>query len=347
MVSESMKILGLMSGTSLDGLDLALVDFMHNEGKYSYNIVRTKAVSYSKTWYDKLKNARFISAVDLQQLHVDYGVLLAEEVMRFGIEGVDLISSHGHTVFHQPEKGFTLQIGDLNQIAVRTGVITVGDFRSLDVAKGGQGAPLVPIGDQLLFAEFESCLNLGGIANVSVFNSQQVLAGDIAPCNIVSNYLSNKLGYNFDENGDIGRKGKLNSTLQEQLASWHFYKNEKSSLGIEDIEKDFLPMFNSCELSIADQLHTYYHHLAKVIGSKLSTGKTFCTGGGVKNLFLIELLRKYSKSEIIVPSEELIDFKEAIIFGFLGFLRMRGDINTLKSVTGAYSDSCSGIIIKP
>ena len=347
MVYPSLNILGIMSGTSLDGLDLAVVRIDFENGKYSFNIKKSQTIKYSEEWLEHLRYARFLSGEELTKLNVDYGKLIGEAAKCFYDKSIDAIASHGHTVFHQPELGITLQIGSLNEISLITGVKTIGDFRTMDVAKGGQGAPLVPIGDMFLFGEYDYCINLGGISNVSLEANGLKKAMDLSPCNIVSNYFSNKIGFEYDNNGDIGRKGKVNSDLLIKLNEWKYYNESVSSLGIERIEKDFLPIIEETDISIEDKLRTYYEHLGIVIGKELEKGKALFTGGGVKNSMLLDCIRVNTKSEIVVPDEETVDFKEAVIFAFLGFLRLNNQVNILASVTGASSDSCSGIIVNP
>jgi len=343
-----MKVLGLMSGTSLDGLDFALVELSQFNGKYTYSLIASETIPYTKYWEDRLRAARILSGLKLTQLHIDYGRLLGDLSNQFlkGKPKPDLISSHGHTVFHQPNKGFTLQIGDLEGLAEVTGVKTVGDFRKMDVAKGGQGAPLVPIGDKLLYGEYDYCLNLGGISNYSYSDKGVRKAKDLTPCNIVSNLLVNSINLCFDEGGRLGSKGKVDQILLAELDNWGYYKKGRS-LGMEDLEKDFLPAILNNSLSLEDKLRTYYEHISKVIGGNLTQhdSKTLITGGGAKNHFLIKKIQDYSNTKIIIPHEKEIDFKEAIIFAFMGFLKIKGEINILKSVTGASSDSISGVVI--
>ena len=340
-----MVVLGLMSGTSLDGLDLALVRFS-NEGK-SYELLAADTVSYPKDWESALKTARNLSGLELTALDVNYGKYLGKQINVFlnGKNKPDLIASHGHTIFHQPHLGYTLQIGSLNEIALSTGIKTIGDFRTLDVTKGGQGAPLVPIGDQILFSEYEYCLNLGGISNYSCLSNGERIAKDLSPCNIISNLLANQVGLEFDRNGDLGRKGKVDEAFLSRLNAWSYY-TEGASLGIEDLERDFIPMFEPSKLSVEDKLRTYYEHIGQIIGQSLKEeGITLVTGGGAKNSLLVDCIRKYAQSQIVIPNEDLIDFKEAIIFALLGYLRINNQVNILSSVTGASSDSCSGIIV--
>lgn len=337
-----------MSGTSLDGLDLALVE-LQKDGKY-FNLLASQTIKYPKKWELALKAARELSGNALTKLNVNYGEYLGQTVKTFliGKQKPDLIASHGHTVFHQPQLGYTLQIGSVNEITLNSGITTVGDFRSLDVSKGGQGAPLVPIGDEMLFSDYDYCINLGGISNYSCTINGKRIAKDLSPCNIVSNLLSNQLGYEYDNNGELGRKGELNKDLLSELNNWAYYTNGQS-LGIEDLEKDFIPMIDNSTLSIHDKLRTYYEHIGFIIGSALKSknSKALVSGGGAKNQMLVDCIQKYSQAEIIIPSDEIIDFKEAIIFALLGFLRINNRTNILSSVTGASSDSSSGIIVHP
>ncbi len=343
-----MVVLGLMSGTSLDGLDLALVRF--SEGGKKYELLSALTLNYGKDWSSRLKNARKLSKNELKDLSLEYGSFIGHKSVLFlkGKEKPDLISSHGHTVFHQPEQGITLQIGDLNQIASVSGITTVGDFRSFDVSQGGQGAPLVPIGDEMLFSEYDYCVNLGGISNYSGAVKGKRIAKDLSPCNIVSNIMSRKLGAEFDENGDFGRKGKIQKDLLNKLNQWPYYLNGKS-LGIENLEDSFLPILDNYSCAVEDKLRTYYEHIGQIVGGYLTgkTNKALFTGGGVKNSFLMNCIQKYSDSEIIIPADEIIEFKEAIIFGLLGYLRINNKINILSSVTGASSDSSSGNVVYP
>ena len=341
-----MLVLGLMSGTSLDGLDLALVRFL--DGGQKYELVSSFTHYYSKRWNSLLRGACKLSEKELTELNISFGDFLGELSVSFlkGKEKPDLISSHGHTVFHQPDKGITLQIGDIKRISMITGIKTVGDFRRLDVLKGGQGAPLVPVGDDLLFSEYNYCVNLGGISNYSTNKKGKRIAKDISPCNIVSNLFASRLGTEYDNNGDFGRKGNVNVDLLFELDNWSYYKNGKS-LGLEDIERDFITIFGNYEDSTEDKLRTYYEHLGRVIGGYLVGGnsnKALFSGGGVKNSFLMDCIEKYSNCNIVIPSTEIIDFKEAIIFGLLGYLRINNKTNIMCSVTGASSDSCSGYI---
>ena len=346
------KVIGMMSGTSLDGLDLAAVEFHLNNGKWDFSLFTGETVTYSEKWLNKLKNAPTLSGEQLIELHSEYGKFIGSKVNRFIKKtgfNPDFIASHGHTIFHQPEKHFTFQAGNGAEIAASTKITTVADFRTGDVALGGQGAPLVPIGDQHLFSEFKYCLNLGGFGNISFESEQKQIAFDTGPANIILNYFAEKQGFAFDKNGELGKRGKVNSELLNSLNNISFYKkNPPKSLGREWVENTFIPILNLAKISDDDKLRTIYEHIAFQISKVVSgNGKMLITGGGAFNSFLLERIKFHTSCEIAIPSKEIIDFKEAIIFAFLGILRILDKTNCLESVTGASKDSSSGIVFLP
>jgi len=347
-----MKILGIMSGSSLDGLDLAVCSFTLSEEKWSWKILTAETIPYSDTWTRKLLSAPGLSGTDLQFLHHEYGQFIAVESGSFlaanGLD-VELIASHGHTVFHQPESSFTFQIGDPQVIAALTGTRTIGDFRKLDVLLGGQGAPLVPVGDEYLFGQYGSCLNLGGIANISYQEGVKRLARDICPVNLILNHLSRELEMPFDRNGEAGKSGKICEVLLDKLNALPYYQNEgPASMGREWLESEFLPCFKVFRIPVTDALRTAYEHIAMQV-SRILMKETdvLITGGGAYNKFLVSLIHDHSKSRIVIPQNQLIEFKEALVFAFLGLLRERNEINCFASVTGAARDSCCGVIFNP
>lgn len=338
-----------MSGTSVDGLDICAVSFNQD----GYKIVATAAEVYPPYLRDKLLHSHLLSAVDLAQLSVDFGIFCGKRVKDFVQRNklsVAYVASHGQTVFHTPQTGVTLQIGSGAHIAAESGIATICDFRALDVAYGGQGAPLVPIGDELLFKQYDYCLNIGGFANVSTNVEGKRVAWDICPSNIVLNAFAQQKGYEFDQDGIIGKSGSINADLLSALNSLAYYsQSAPKSLGREWVEKYINTMFNSYQLSTEDAMRTYYEHCAMQIGNTLK-GKhttTLCTGGGVKNIFLMERISYYADSQLIIPEKQLIDFKEALIFAYLGYLRVQGLPNCLSSVTGACKDVCGGVIWLP
>jgi anhydro-N-acetylmuramic acid kinase len=290
------------------------------------------------------------------ELHSEYGRFIGEQTNLFLKETgftPDLIGSHGHTVFHQPEKHFTFQIGNGADIAASTQINTVADFRTGDVALGGQGAPLVPVGDQLLFSEYKYCLNLGGFANISFEKNKQRIAFDICPENFILNYFSEKQGFAFDRDGELGRKGKVDNDLLKKLNQLDFYQtNPPKSLGREWVEQVFMPVLNGFKITEEDKLRTVYEHIAQQITRTVSgkgdgNEKMLVTGGGAFNAFLYELISKKAPIELVIPSNEIVNFKEALIFAFLGVLKITGQINCLSSVTGATRDHSSGVVFHP
>lgn len=363
------KVIGLMSGTSLDGLDIAYCEFEKNKKlvvsgvePWKYKIIFAETIKYHKEWKRKLSSTPDSyrdtkSKKEILKLDVEFGKFIGKNVNLFIRKNKikpDFISSHGHTVFHQPEKKFTLQIGNGKTISSICKLPVVCDFRSGDVALGGQGAPLVPIADKLLFSEYDFCLNLGGIANISFDNKKNHrIAFDICPVNIVLNELANKLGKEFDKGGKIASKGKINSELLSKLNSLSFYKiNPPKSLGREWIEKYFFPVLNNFNIPVEDKMKTVAVHIANQIASVVNpqlptpNSQLLITGGGAYNSHLITCISAYTKSKIVLPDDKTIQFKEAMAFAFLGVLRMRNEINILKSVTGAKRDSSGGKIFQ-
>ncbi len=341
-----------MSGTSLDGLDIAYCTFYLKENKWTFEIIEAITYKYSDNWKVRLAKADNLQGYDLVLLHNDFGLLISEYILQF-LNGknykIDFISSHGHTIFHQPQLGLTFQIGSGAVIASKTGILTICDFRSLDVALGGQGAPLVPIGDRLLFYQYCYCLNLGGFANISFDdNSSNRVAFDICPVNIVLNDIVGELGLEFDANGEIGRRGEINHALLNEINQLDFYYTyNPKSLGKEWVNNIFMPVIKSYKISVDDKLRTLYDHITYQIGKVLENkqyGKILISGGGTWNTFLLQLLKENLKIPVEIPSEIIIDFKEALIFAFLGVLRIRNEINCLSSVTGASTNSSGGII---
>lgn len=342
-----------MSGTSLDGIDLAFVNFHFKNNKVEWNIMASEFVEYSEDWKNQLSQAHLISSNELLVLDVKYGKFIGQKVNEFiirnDLQNIDAIASHGHTIFHQPEKGFTLQIGSGSHIHAQTNLKVISDFRSLDVALGGQGAPLVPMGDKFLFSQYDACVNLGGFANISFDNSQnQRIAFDICPLNFVLNHLCKKIGKSYDENGEIARNAKINMDLFSTLNQIEFYqKFSPKSLGREWVEKVVFPILEKSEITIENQISTFTYHAAFQISNILNQnnfGKILFSGGGAKNEYLILLIQSQNNTEIKIENDNLTDFKEALIFAFLGGLRLLNQINILRSVTGASRDSISGKI---
>ncbi|AKK74733.1 anhydro-N-acetylmuramic acid kinase [Chryseobacterium gallinarum] len=342
--------IGLMSGTSLDGLDICLAEFEKQE-QWTFQILKTETIPYSESWESKLRNAIHLSAEELLELHSEYGFYLGKQVLQFiekyQLENISLIASHGHTVFHQPQRKFTLQIGDGRAIKITTGLPVVYDFRSQDVLMNGNGAPLVPIGDELLFPEYHACLNLGGFSNISLACNGKRIAFDIVPVNIVLNKLAQQLGKSFDEQGDLARKGKVDEVLLAKLNSLDFYgQHHPKSLGIEWCNQYIFPILENIETQ--NSLATFTEHIAQQISTvinRYNIRNILFTGGGAYNTFLIEKIKGKTSAEVIVPVKEIIEHKEALVFAFMGVLRMNNEINVLSSATGSIADHCSGIML--
>lgn len=339
-----------MSGTSLDGLDVCFAKFEKQNSVWKFEISQAETFPYSEKWENKLRNSIHLSAEELLELHSEYGFYLGNAAKNFiqknNLENINVIASHGHTVFHQPQKKFTLQIGDGRAIKIETNLPVVYDFRSQDVLMGGNGAPLVPIGDELLFSEYDACLNLGGFSNISLRLNDKRIAFDIAPVNIILNKLAQKLNQNFDKNGNLAKQGKINFELLEKLNSLEFYKqSHPKSLGIEWCNEHIFPLFE--DFDAKDLLATFTEHSAEQISeifNRYQLKKVLFTGGGTYNSFLIEKIKDKTNSEIIIPEKEIIDFKEALIFAFMGVLRINGEVNVLSSATGSSHHHSSGII---
>lgn len=358
------NVIGLMSGSSLDGLDIAFVQFHATGGKWSMEVQQAVTYPYSAEWEEKLRNCTAVSAADYLLLHASYGHLTGQLVNRFvaefGLEHkVHMIASHGHTSFHMPALGMTAQLGDGAAIAAETGLPVISDLRAMDIAFGGQGAPIVPIGEKLLLGEYELLLNLGGIANLSVRVEDQFIAFDSCAANRVLNMLAADAGLVYDENGAMAESGSINTTLFEKLREFDYYKQAypkslANSFGTEEV----YPLIKAAELSTSDALHTYVQHIAAQIavdlagvakkeGIEVGGKELLVTGGGVLNGFLIQCLRDQLAPlgiNVAVPDRLLIEYKEAVIMALLGVLRWREEYNVLASVTGASRNSIGGAL---
>ena len=354
MKIDSYRVIGVMSGTSLDGIDLCVVSFEFN-GSWSFRIELADTIPYSPSWRTKLKSAIELPAHLLNQLDVEYTRFLAETISHFiamnKITELDAVCSHGHTVLHRPDEGLTYQIGNRPEIGQGIGLPVVCDFRVQDVKLGGQGAPLVPIGDRLLFSEYDVCLNLGGFSNVSFDKEGERIAFDISPVNIVLNELAHELGHEFDYNGELARSGNRHESLFNELNNLAYYRTPPpKSLGLEWVLEEVFPLTRSFEVPVADKLNTFCEHIALQIANQLNPlniKTVLVTGGGALNKYLIDRIKEYVDANIIIPDSRIIEFKEALVFGLLGVLKLREEINCLKSVTGAKRDHSSGQIYLP
>ena len=353
-------VIGLMSGTSLDGVDLAYTEFIYDENKWKFNLIYSKSISYNNDWRMKLNKAMELDGLGIHLLDIELAEYFSDLINQFrkeySIDQLDFISSHGHTIFHQPEKKLSLQIGAGQILAKNCGVTVICDFRKQDVALGGQGAPLVPIGDKLLFSEYQYCLNIGGIANISFDVNGKRIAYDICPANMVLNHYAEILNLTFDEDGKIANKGECDFGLLYQLNNLNYYSlPTPKSLGKEWVYSQVIPLIDSYTISIENKLNTFCEHIAMQIASNINYPLTnthpdsyrdslLITGGGAYHQHLVNRIKQHTSAEIVIPSKEIIEFKEAIIFAFLGVLRMRDENNCLASVTGAKQDHCSGVV---
>ena len=343
--------IGIMSGTSLDGVDLAYCVFDKKEGQWQFDIVKAITVQYDENWKNKLINAPKLSAENLVKLDYEYGHYLGRLVSAFAERQnikPDIIASHGHTVFHNPKENYTLQIGNGAALRSHISCPLVFDFRSQDIAMGGQGAPLVPIGDKLLFHKYNACINLGGFANISLDKDGERIAWDIGPFNLVFNHLAQQKGFEYDKNGEIAKSGNVNIELLEQLNSLEYYsKLHPKSLGREWLEEVFIPIIEKSDLSIDDKMRTCAEHISIQIAKSFSEdiNEVLFTGGGAFNGFLMKLIEEKTNCKITIPDELLINYKEALIFAFLGILRINNEVNVLSSVTGAKRNHSSGNLV--
>lgn len=358
MKDIQIQAIGLMSGTSLDGLDICCCDFHRKNGKWTFTIDCAKGYAYPDELKRKLgTEAQQMNALDFITFHSTYGKFLGERVNDFMQEykvHPDIIASHGHTIFHEPQKHIMFQIGDGAAIAAETRIPTVSDFRRLDIMLGGQGAPLVPIGDRLLFGDYDYCLNIGGFSNISFEQDAQRIAFDISPVNYVINHYCRGIGLEFDRDGEIARHGTVCQALFDELNDMEYYKQKgPKSLGREWVETMIYPMLEKYGLSMEDMLRTFYEHAAYQIARVIlahpkpnGEGKLFITGGGAFNTFLVERINALCPCQIVIPDRQIIEYKEALIFAFLGALYMADEPSCLSSVTGAPIDNIGGMLFK-
>ena len=352
MNEKNYKVLAVMSGTSLDGVDLAYLNFFKTD-YWSYSFLNVETIPYTDFWKNKLEGLVNNDLKSLLEIDVDYTKLLGEIILDFikknDIKNIDALCSHGHTALHQPENKITYQIGNQPELANITQLRTVCDFRVQDVLFGGQGAPLVPIGDLLLFKNYSACINLGGFSNISKTINNERVAFDICPVNIVLNYYVSKIDLKYDSNGAIASKGKVSKKLLKQLNQLNYYNlTHPKSLGLEWVKNTFFPIVETYNLSLEDLLCTLVEHAAYQISLHIEgLESVLFTGGGVYNRYLMDRIRLHTATRVVIPDSNLIEFKEALIFGLLGVLKLENEINCLASVTGATKNHSSGKIYFP
>jgi len=346
------NVIGVMSGTSLDGIDLAHIEFTYQNKKWNYKLLECETIAYPLEWLNILKIAVDFSDEQLLILDKNYTSLLASAINTFikkhKLSNIDAVCSHGHTIKHEPENSYTLQIGNLPIISELINQKVVCNFRVQDVKLGGQGAPLVPIGDKLLFSNYTYCLNLGGFSNISFENNTKRVAFDICPVNTVLNFYANKIGLDFDNEGKIAQTGNINQQLFKELNNLEFYTLVKpKSLGFEFVKNTIIPIIEGYKLETKDILCTFIEHIAYQISKiiELKNNSILITGGGAFNTFLIKRIKFYiPNTSIELNNKKTIEYKEALIFGLLGVLRLENKVNVLSSVTGASKDHSSGEI---
>ncbi len=372
---DTYRVIGLMSGSSLDGLDIALCEFSIEHNRWAYKIIATEVFHYPATWMQRLKDLPTASGLSLWQTHANLGAYFGERVNAFikknALAGkVDLVASHGHTVFHFPDRQFTTQIADGAAIAAGCSLPVACDFRTADIANGGQGTPIVPIGDNLLFADYRFCLNIGGIANISCKTTspnlsegegqKNIVAFDICAANQVLNHLAGNLGKEYDAGGDIAAKGNINGELLQKLNALVYFSSDYPKSLDNSFSRDVvLPVIDASQISAEDKLRTFTEHIAGQIAKHIemiaqkekltftATEKMLVTGGGAFNSFLIKRIKAQAKIDVVVPNESLVKFKEALVIALMGVLRLRNQPNVLNSVTGAAKNTIGGAVYLP
>lgn len=356
--------IGVMSGSSLDGLDIALCKLERENGNWQHEIVVAECLSFTAEWKTKLRDSVSLSGKELWQLHAAFGKYIGESVHRFVNQNnlqqnIDCIASHGHTVFHFPQDGYTTQIGDGAAIAAASGITTVCDLRAMDVAHGGTGAPIVPIADKLLFSDYDFCLNLGGIANISAKKDDEILAFDVCPCNQLLDFFAQQLNKDFDENGALASKGNSDEEELQQLLANSFHQlSFPKSLDNSFSKTQALPILESIGGSVQDKLRTAIEYIAVQLakdfetvalqlGIDLSQSKVLVTGGGAFNQFLIDRLKASTNIQVVIPDDATVKFKEALAMALMGVLRLRREVNVFSSVTNAKKDTVNGAMYLP
>lgn len=359
--------IGLMSGSSLDGLDISYCKYsfqrdVEEKASWSFELIYAKTVLLG-VWESKLKAAVSLSDDDLENLGEQFASFLASEVnefiKEFQINDLDVVVSHGHTISHHPEEGRTCQIGDGQTLANQTAQLVINNLRQEDMNHGGQGAPIVPIGDKLLFRKHQFCLNLGGIANISIKTRSEIIAFDICTANQVLNHYAQVLGAPYDDGGAWARTGTVNTILLERLNEMDYCQKVFPKSLDNSYSKKIILLINSLETKPENALATYVEHIAHQVSSDIRLiAKQFLlplsdnvsmlvTGGGAFNEYLIERIQAHILINLEVPEAEIINYKEALVMGFIGVLKLRNEVNVLASVTGASRDTICGDIYSP
>jgi anhydro-N-acetylmuramic acid kinase len=354
------KVIGLMSGSSLDGLDIVYVHIDESRGKWSFEIKAAACHPYSAEWVTRLQQAQKIAVPDFLKLHTSFGQHLGQQVAEFMTANeldlkVDFLAVHGHTVFHDPAAATTFQLGDGAAISASLAMPVISDLRAMDIALGGQGAPIVPVGDRLFFGGHQYWLNLGGIANITIKHNDDYLAFDIGACNQVLNHFAAKKGLEYDDAGSLAKSGMVNEKVLEQLNELPYYRQDApKSLANEFSVQEVIPVLEAAGLSVEDALATAVYHIAEQVVASIKNNPQpggpvtmLATGGGALNSHLVAVLQSLLEPEevsVVIPDEQLIRYKEAVVMALIGTLRWREEENVFSSVTGAARDSVGGAL---
>jgi len=337
-----------MSGSSLDGLDLAMCHFTT---EYDFVLGKNTCIPYSQKWEQRLAASKGLNHKQICLLEADYSLYTSTLIRDFiQDESPDYISSHGHTLLHSPDEHYSYQLSKGSYMAAHLGVPVISDFRLQDMAKGGQGAPIAPVVEKYIFNGYDSYLNLGGICNCSFHNDNEITAYDIGPCNQLLNALAKLKGKAYDHNGEIAKTGKVIKALYQGAISHPFYsKDYPKSLDNQFVQTEFVKEFVNYSATVEDKLRTAVELIVHIIVSEYSekTSTLFVTGGGAFNTFLISRLRDslaLIKVDLIIPSKEIVECKEAILMALMGYLRVHNKVNVFSSVTGATSNTVAGCI---
>jgi anhydro-N-acetylmuramic acid kinase len=346
-------ILGAMSGSSLDGLDLAICSFTDQS---IFTIHNSTTIELPLDLRTKLKNFSTLNAFQIADLDAYFALFSAHSIRDFTnnwIGGISLVVSHGHTLYHNPANAVSWQIGNGGIIAAVTGIDTLCDLRVQDVALGGQGAPLAALVDLNLFKDYTGLLNLGGIANITINQSNTVYSWDISPCNQVFNHLAQKEGKEFDKGGSIARSGKI---LMELIHKWqentYFSQMPPKSMDNTWVKENYIKEIDKIDQPVKILMASFAEFVAIQLSKDLKSldlnpGKILVTGGGAFNAHFISRLKVHLSPlnwVVEVAEESLINYKEAMLMAYMGHRYINKKTNTISTATGAEKDLISGAL---
>ncbi len=360
-MSVKLHSIGIMSGSSLDGLDIAHCVIKLNPQAKSpqdfrremrFEIPEAKEVKFSTILQNALKSAPQLSISELAELDSRFGLWIGQQIVEhFDLTDIQFIASHGHTVLHNPARAYSLQIGSGAQIAAATQRPVICDFRNTDIALGGQGAPLAPMVEYYLFPQYSHFVNLGGIANLGIIQDDHIRGFDICVCNQALNHLAGHIGQDYDDRGKMAAQGRSIPSLLGQLNGLPYLKlPAPKSMSNEDVQNTILPILDNNGADTRDKLHTVTQHISYQIAQQLlgiHPTKILITGGGAYNDFLVHSIEQRLGHKIPRASDQVIRYKETLLMSLLGTLRWLKINNIAKSVTGAQRDSCSGAVYLP